>query len=164
LLIMCTAFACPWCLSQPVSWDEALRGLNGIIVLVSLASATGKAEDIRACGLDDTTLKTAAEFVLQQSKLKLQEASAAQASFAIIVWVIPNRMGERLTACSLVVETSVNTRINAATAWGTVKNVGFTVWRSYQMVTGPVDRLAAEASNAVTDNAKSFVVAWAKQN
>ena len=141
---------------------DALRGLKAIRVVADISSV-GRPEDVGACGLTEASVKIAAEFALQQSRLKLVEANAAQATFYVLVILIPIRTTDgALPACAYALDMGLTGPVTGKTSWGG-NVIRAPVYRALYAGSGSPP-ISAPVSQAVTDQTKGFVVEWAKVN
>jgi hypothetical protein len=139
---------------------EALRGLKAVYVVAASYVST----DAQECSVSESSLKTAAEFVVEQSQLKLTDPNAAQAVLSVTAAGSPVRdAAGKLEVCNIIVLVSVGTVIRGVTAWGTrVRSAE--IWRQYTQVSAPPATVTAKTVDAVTDFAKALVVDWGKLN
>jgi hypothetical protein len=112
--------------------------------------------------VSDASLKTAAEFVIQQSRLKLVNGQA-NAVLHILAVLMPIHVQEAAIGCVVTVRVTLHASTDATTVWGA--NVPqIIVWMNGDLMSGPPSTIAAQTAESVTTVTKQFVVDWAKQN
>jgi hypothetical protein len=156
-VIVCAMFIAPVCAAQD---RNTLRGLSTVSVTASVDTTQ---DATRTCGLSDVDLKTAAEFVLQQSRLKLADVGA-QAEFQVRAEVVKHEAVNGMTlGCIVILSVGLVAPMNGVTAWGNKVNVGY-LWGGSSGGWTQLATMRKEAADLVTSATTRFVVEWAKQN
>jgi hypothetical protein len=120
--------------------------------------------DPGVCKVSDATLKTEAEFVIQQSRLKLVEASKSHARLVIQLAILSLGTPGSSTGCAAAVSAQLVAPIAGTTNWSNTTTAQATFWSSTRILAAQPERFASLADKIVTDTVKLFVVEWAKQN
>lgn len=138
-----------WCLIGVVNAanaDEDLRGINGFGLFVGNLD-----DDAKKCGITKATIETSIRFILQQSKIKLQDGSSHVIATDMVV--LDNcAFSWRLELWAPVTITP-NKRTTIAP-----------IWLTGGISTGPQASADQRAGRAFEAGSKRLVSAWSQGN
>ena len=137
-----------------ISVAQSLRGLKTVTILVEALS-----QDEADCGVTTDALRTAVEYVLQQSRLRtVNNVGDGQGYLYLQVSALPSSQ-----VCAGSITMSFRTVVQGNTPYGQIQNI-VEVYSKNTVLLGPTGNFGKLVNEQVETLTKMFVVVWAKDN